>query len=540
MREGMLAPEVVYHGGRFYTLDPAQPRVQALAVLHGRIVAAGSDEEVVRLADARTRRVDLEGAVALPGFHDAHCHILLFGLSLVEVNLRHARSVADVVVAVAERARELGPGRWVRGGGYDQNRLAERRHPTRWDLDPVSPENPVWLFHISGHMGVANSAALKLAGVTRDTPDPPGGRVVRGEDGEPTGLLLETAQDLVKRVLPPYTLAETKAALAAAGRQMAAEGITAAQDAWAGWIAPEEFRAYQEASEEGLLPQRVWLMVDVEKLAVRGGRFDFGFGLHTGFGSDRLRLGAVKIFTDGSLIGRTAALSQPYADPPDTSGFLVKSEETIREQVRLAHEGGWQVALHAIGDRAIEVTLDAVEAVMGPDAAGFRPRVEHAGVLRPDLIERIRRLGAVVVTQPRFVFEFGEGYRAALGEERIRLTFPLASLRGLHVAFSSDRPVTDGAPLLGIAAAVLRRTASGTPYAPEERVSVEEAVRAYTLGAAYSAFAEMELGSLEVGKWADFVVLDRDPFQVDPEEVAEVHVLRTVVGGRVVHPSGDA
>ncbi len=536
----MLAAEVVYHGGRFYTLDPGRPWAQALAVLHGRIVAVGSDEEVLRLVDARTRRVDLEGATVLPGFHDAHCHILLFGLSLVEVNLRQARSVADVAAAVAERARQLAPGRWVRGGGYDQNRLAERRHPTRWDLDPVSADNPVWLLHISGHMGVANSAALRLAGVTRDTSDPPGGRIVRREDGEPTGLLLETAQDLVKRVLPPYTLAETKAALAAAGRQMAAEGITAAQDAWAGWIAPEEFRAYQEASEEELLPQRVWLMVDVERLPVRDGRSDFGFGLHTGFGGDRLRLGAIKIFTDGSLIGRTAALSQPYADPPDTAGFLVKREETIREQVRLAHEGGWQVALHAIGDRAIEVTLDALEAVMGPDAAGFRPRVEHAGVLRPDLIERIRRLGAVVVTQPRFVFEFGDGYRAALGDERIRLTFPLASLRGLHVAFSSDRPVTDGAPLLGIAAAVVRRTASGAPYASEEAVTVEEAVQAYTLGAAYSAFAEGELGSLEVGKWADFVVLDRDPFGVDPEEVGEVRVLRTVVGGRVVHPSADA
>jgi predicted amidohydrolase YtcJ len=424
----------------------------------------------------------------------------------------------------------------VRGGGYNQNRLAERRHPTRWDLDPVSADTPVWLLHISGHMGVANSAALRLAGVTRDTPDPPGGRVVRREDGEPTGLLLETAQDLVKRVLPPYTLAETKAALAAAGRQMAAEGITAAQDAWAGWIAPEEFRAYQEASEEGLLPQRVWLMVDVEKLAVRDGRLDFGFGLRTGFGTDRLRLGAIKIFTDGSLIGRTAALSRPYADPPDTTGFLVKSEETIREQVRLAHRGGWQVALHAIGDRAIEATLDAVEAVVGPDAARFRPRIEHAGVLRPDLIERIRRLGAVVVTQPRFVFEFGDGYRGALGEERARLTFPLASLRGLHVAFSSDRPVTDGAPLLGIAAAVLRRTVSGAPYAPEERVSVEEAVRAYTVGAAYSTFAEIDLGTLEVGKQADFVVLDRDPFEVDPEEVAAVRVLRTVVGGRTAYP----
>jgi hypothetical protein len=531
----MLHPDAVYLRGRVYTLAGQRPSAEALAVWRGRVVAVGAEQEVPSVAGPHTEVVDLEGGTVLPGFHDAHCHILLFGLSLVEVSLRGCRSVAEVVQRVAERARELGPGRWVRGGGYDQNLLAERRHPTRQDLDPVSPHNPVWLYHVSGHMGVANSRALELAGITAGTPDPPGGRVVRDEGGEPTGLLLETAQDLVKRVLPAYTLQETKAALAAAGRQMAAEGVTAAQDAWAGWIAPEEFRAYQEASEEGLLPQRVWLMVDVERLAVREGRFDFAFGLHTGFGTDRLRLGAVKIFTDGSLIGRTAALSRPYADPPDATGFLVKSEEAIREQVRLAHAGGWQVALHAIGDRAVETTLDAIEAVMGPDAGRFRPRIEHAGVLRPDLIDRIRRLGAVVVTQPRFVFEFGDGYRQALGEERVRLTFPFASLRGVPVAFSSDRPVTEGAPLLGVAAAVLERTASGAVYVPEERVTVEEAVRAYTLGAAYSAFAEGELGSLEAGKWADFVVLDRDPFQVDPEELPSLRVLRTVVGGRTVY-----
>lgn len=528
-------PERVYRRGNVYTFGPERPRAEALAVWGGRVVAVGSEEEVAGLAGPGTEVVDLQGATVLPGFHDAHCHVLLFGLSRTEVSVRDCRSVREVVERVADRVRGLRPGQWVRGGGYNHAVLAEGRHPTRRDLDPVSARNPVWLYHVSGHMGVANSLALQAAGITRDTPDPPGGRVVRDEDGEPTGLLLETAQDLVKRVLPPYTLAETKAALAAAGAQMAAEGITAAQDAWAGWIAPEEFRAYQEASEEGLLPQRVWLMVDVEKLPVRDGRFDFGFGLHTGFGSDRLRLGAVKIFTDGSLIGRTAALSQPYADPPNTAGFLVKSEETIREQVRLAHEGGWQVALHAIGDRAIQAALDAIEAVMGPDASRFRPRIEHAGVLRSDLVDRIRRVGAVVVTQPRFVFEFGDAYRAALGPERVRLTFPFASLRGIPVAFSSDRPVVDGAPLLGVAAAVLERTASGAAYVPQERLTVEEALRAYTLGAAYSAFAEAELGSLEVGKWADFVVLDRDPFQVEPEELSAIRVLRTVVGGRTVY-----
>ncbi len=529
-----MRPEAVYWRGRIYTLDPGQPRAEALAVWGDRVVAVGDDAGIRNLAGPGTAMVDLEGATVLPGFHDAHCHVLLFGLSLVEVNVRQAASVAEVVAAVTSRVRNAPPGGWIRGGGYDDNKLAERRHPNRHDLDPVSPDHPVWLLHISGHMGVANSLALQAAGITRNSPDPPGGRIVRDEAGEPTGLLLETAQDLVKRVLPPYTLEETKSALAVAGRQMAQEGITAAQDAWAGWIAPEEFRAYQEAVGEGLLPQRVWLMVDVERLPVRGGRFDFAFGLRTGFGSDRLRLGAVKIFTDGSLIGRTAALREPYADRAD-KGMLVKEPDVLVELVRRARAGGWQVAMHAIGDRAVEAALDAIQQAMGLEASRFRPRIEHCGLAPPDLVQRLHQLRPVVVTQPRFVYELAEGYAAALGRGRLRWLLPVASLRGIPVAFSSDRPVVDGAPLKGIQAAVTRRTEGAWQLAPEEAVSVEEAVRAYTVGAAYAAFAESELGSLSPGKWADFVVLDRDPFQVDPEELAQIPVLRTVVGGKTVY-----
>ena len=521
--------------GRIHTLDPDSPQAGALAAWRGRVLAVGREEEVLSLAGPGTRVLDARGATVLPGFHDAHCHVLLFGLSLVEVNVRQASSVAEVVQAVASHVQKTPPGRWIRGGGYNDNLLAERRHPTRHDLDPVSPHHPVWLYHVSGHMGVANTRALELAGITRDTPDPPGGRVVRDEAGEPTGLLLETAQDLVKRALPSYTLEEAKAALAAAGRQMASEGITAAQDAWAGWILPDEFRAYQEAVEEGLLPQRVWLMVDVEQLRVRDGRFDFAFGLHTGFGGDRLRLGAVKLFVDGSLVGRTAALREPYAEPPDVRGMLVKDPETLVELVRLAHTGGWQVAMHAIGDRAVEAALDAVEQVLGSEAARFRPRIEHCGLVPPDLLQRLRQVQPVVVTQPRFLYELAEGYRTALGEERLRWLLPVAGLRGLPVALSSDRPVVDGAPLKGIAAAVTRRTREGWLLAPQEAVPAEEAVRAYTVGGAYAAFAESDLGTLSVGKWADFVVLDRDPLGAEPEELEDARVLYTAVGGKVVY-----
>lgn len=530
-----MYPEVIYRQGRIYTLDSRRPQADALAVWQGRVVAVASDAEIGPPAGPGTAVVDLEGATVLPGFHDSHCHVLAFGLSLVEVNVRQATSVADVVAAVASRVRQTPPGGWIRGGGYNDHQLAEHRHPNRYDLDPVSPHHPVWLYHVSGHMGVANSLALQVARITRDTQDPPGGRIARDESAEPTGLLLETAQDLVKRVLPPYTVDELKPALAAAGRQMAAEGITAAQDAWAGWIAPEEFRAYQEATEEGLLPQRVWLLVDIERIPVRDGRLEFAFGLHTGFGSERLRLGAVKIFVDGSLIGGSAALRQPYAHPPGSLGVLVKDPDTLTELVRLVHSGGWQVAMHAIGDRAVEVALDAIERVMGSEAFRFRPRIEHCGLVSPDLLQRLHRVRPVVVTQPRFLYELAEGYRWALGQERLRWLLPVASLRGLPLALSSDRPVVDGAPLKGIHAAVTRRTQAGWLLAPEEAISVEEAVQAYTTAGAYAAFAEAELGSLAPGKWADFVALDRDPFQVDPEELPHIQVLRTVVGGRTVH-----
>ena len=530
----MLYADQFFYNGHFITLDPNQPVAQTLASRDGKIVAVGSDSDLKPLIGPRTQVVDLEDHTVVPGFHDAHCHILLFGLSLVEVNVRQAATIAGMGQAVAEHTHQAEPGQWIRGGGYNENKLVEGRHPTRYDLDAVSPHNPVWLSHVSGHMGVANTRALEIAGLIQNRADPEGGHIVRDEQGAPTGLLLETAQDLVKAVLPPYTLAETKAALAAAGRRMAAVGITSAQDAWAGWIAPEEFRAYQEAVTEGLLPQRVRLMVDVEQLVVKAGRFNFAFGLNTGFGTDRLRLGTIKIFNDGSLIGRTAALSQPYADLPDTTGFLVKSAETIHEQVRLAHAGGWQVAMHAIGDRAIEVGLDAIETTMGVDAARHRPRLEHCGILRPDLIERIRRLGVVIVTQPRFISELGDGFRTALGEERLRLTYPFASLRGLPVAFSSDQPVVDGTPLLGIQAAVIEQTSNGTAYVPSEAITVEEALRWYTVGAAYSTFEENEKGSLRPGQWADLVVLDRNPLQMPPQAFEEITVMKTVVGGVTV------
>lgn len=525
----------IYYNGHILSGYPFSVTHQALGVLNGRVYCVGSNEDSAQWAGPHTQKIDLQGSTLIPGFNDAHCHILLYGLSLVQVNARGARSIPEIAGVIRRAAAESPPGKWIRGGRYSDQKLAERRHPTRYELDDVSLQHPVFLTHVSGHMAVANSLGLATAGITRDSPEPPGGAIERDMNGEPTGLLRETAQKLVEDIMPPYSLDELKQALRAAGRQMAAEGITCAQDAWAGWIAPQEFRAYQEVIADGTFPLRVRLMVDYDSLPTRDDRIDFGFGLCTGFGDDRLRLGAVKLFVDGSLIGKTASLNRPYASDPSTSGMLIREPEELVRAVQMVHESGWQVAMHAIGDRAIQVALDAIETTMGGKAERFRPRIEHCGVLLPDLIERIRRLGVIVVTQPRFIVELGDSMRTALGEERIRLTYPLASLRGLAVAFSSDRPVVHGAPLLGIQAAMKEMTESSAVYAASEAITFQESLRWYTQGSAYASFDDAILGNLMPGKLADFAVLARNPLETPAEELSDTRVLRTVVGGATVY-----
>ncbi|MFZ0325957.1 MAG: amidohydrolase [Nitrososphaeraceae archaeon] len=534
----MVEAESIFLNGKIHTLDGQNSIAQALATYEGKILGVGSVEKIKTLTGPVTKVVNLNGKAVLPGFSDAHCHVLLFGLGLLQIDLRSATSISEIINAVDQEAKLVQTDKWVRGWGYNDNKLSEKRHPTRYDIDSVSHGHPVYLAHISGHMSTANTKALQLAGIDKDTPDPEGGIVDRDGSGQPTGVFKESAQDLIKRVLPPFTINEVKKALAMANDRLLEEGVTSVQDAWAGWIAPREFMGYQDAIKEELLQVRVILMPDVESLKVKDGHFDFGFGLHSGFGNERLKLGPIKIFIDGSLIGRTAALTQPYTSDPNNKGLLAKSKERILEQFRIAHEDGWQVAMHVIGDQAIEVALETIEKVMGKKAGQYRPRLEHCGVLREDLIQRIKSLGAVVVTQPQFIRELGDGFREALGDERLKLTYPFASLRDLPIiAFSSDRPVVEGAPLLGIQAAVRRQTQSGASLVPEEKITIEEAIRWYTIGAASAAFEEQIRGTLEPGKLADFIVLSENPFELEPERISAIRIDLTVIGGKIVYKS---
>ena len=531
--------DTLYVGARFLAGREFTP-VHALAVHQGRIVALGDD---ARELSAR-RRVDLGGAAVVPGFHDAHNHLAWFGMSLDDLPLGddRVRSVDDVYAAVAARAAELPPGSWIIGSGYDQTKLLGG-HPSAEALDRAAPQHRVWLKHTSGHMCVVNSAVL--ADLDLDQV-PEGGDVVRDAAGRPTGLLREQAQLLLQPLVFPVPVARVTRAIERANRALIAQGVTSVQEAGigGGWIGqtPIELAAYQIARAESVLDLRVTVMISADAMhAVDSAAEDeisFGvdLGLHTGFGDDQLRIGAMKIFADGSLVGRTAAMYDDYVGDDGERGYFQRPLAELSETIRLAHQSGWQVATHAIGDRAVGEVLDIYEEVLAahprPD---HRHRIEHCGITRPEHMGRIARLGVIPVPQGRFIYEFGDGMISAVGAERAQWCYRQKSFldAGIELPASSDRPVVDGRPLLGLRDLVQRRTATGAVLAANECLTPKQALRAYTYGSAYAGFAERRVGLLDLGYLADFAVLSADPLQA--EDLGDVDVLATVVGGETVH-----
>ncbi len=534
--------------GTFVTFDAELPTVGAIGVLNGRIVALGDD--ATAMSAARTH--DLGGAVGFPGFHDAHAHTSGFGRSLGELDLSTPpiRSLEDLYAAVGRRAASSPAGALVVGRGYDQNKLGGA-HPARAALDGVAEGRPVWLQHTSGHMCVLNSVALAMVGSDLEA-DIDGGRVVRDAAGAPTGLLEERAQVLARRLAMPRSVASIADAIDRAHRVYVQEGLTSVCDAGVagGWIGESEAEldGYQLARDDGRLLVRTTAMVaaDVlhpmqrhdDDLAKRG----VDAGIRTGLGDDWLRIGALKVFSDGSLIGRTCWLTRGFEDDPSNLGYPQDDPDVLFAQIVEAHLAGWQVATHAIGDAAVRLVLDAYEAALAlHPRADHRHRIEHCGVTTPEALDRIARLGVIPVPQGRFIGELGDGMLAALGERRVADTYRLASFlrAGVVLPGSSDRPVVDGRPLLGIADMVSRRTESGRPFAPQEALSVEEAMRCYTLGSAVATRTEADRGTLRVGKLADVVVLGADPRALgdDPAAIADVPVVATFIGGELRHAS---
>lgn len=545
--------DLVLDNANVLTIDPSRPRAGSIGIIGDRIVAVGGRGDLA-VHDATTT-VDLDGRFVVPGFNDAHNHMPAFGATLNEVPIHAGAvgSIEEIVEAISQRTADRPPGEWIVGAGYDHNKLAEGRHPTRHELDVVSPEHPVVLNHTSGHFVTLNSAAMRLARIGEvDVPE--GGVVALGDDGRPNGLLEEQAQQLVRRLLHPRSVDAMVSNLEAASDRYLSEGVTSCQEAGVGGILgtaePLELAAYQRARRERRLRVRLTLMASVDALhdldhhADDPEPFALDLGLHTGFGDEWLRIGPVKIFADGSLMGRTAAMFDDFEGEPGNSGYLQMPEERLHSLILAAHRSGWQIATHAIGDRAVSSVLDAYEsALLRFPRDDHRHRIEHCGICRTDDVARIARLGVIPVPQARFISEIGDGMLDAIGQGRAGDCYRERSFldAGIVIPGSSDRPVVNGAPLLGIHDLVNQRTASGRSFNPHEALTVREAITAYTMGSATAAFDEQRKGSIERGKLADLVVLDRDLTTIDPDGIGDTEVLATMVGGRFeFDPAGIA
>lgn len=528
--------DLILYNGVIHTLARPGHTVAALAVAGGRILATGEDGQVLTYRGPGTAMLDLGGRSVVPGLIDSHLHLLSFGESLTRLQLAAVRSAAELKALVRERTAELPPDEWILGRGWDQEVFAEKRYPSRYDLDEAAPGRAVVLRRACGHACVASTRALNLAGITRETPDPDGGVIDRDAAGEPTGVLRERAAGLLAEAMPAPGPAQTAAALERGVRAALAAGLTGLHtndgfgdgftSAWA---------LYHEVLHGRDLPMRVWWDVPVAWLDEV---LDSPY--RSGSGSEWLKLGAVKLFADGSLGASTALLSEPYSDAPAQLGVAVQSREDLAEQVVRAHVGGMQVAIHAIGDRAIETGLDAIAKAQGLVPRPARHRIVHCQIMRPELFARFRELRVVADVQPKFVTTDMRWTEQRVGRVRMASSYAWRTFleSGVVMAGGSDCPVEPVEPLWGIYAAVTRQDMDGNPdggWMPEQRLTVDQAVRLFTLGGAFAAFEEGVRGTLEPGKYADLVVLSADPYRVEPGRIKDLTVEVTIVGGRVAY-----
>jgi predicted amidohydrolase YtcJ len=516
-------------------MDPGLPRVQAVAVFANRIAAVGKDEELAVAAGSETRVIDAKGRLVLPGFNDAHVHFLSGGFQLTNVDLRLASSLQEFSARIRQHALSVPKDRWITGGNWDHERWPGAPLPTRQSVDAATTNVPVFVSRLDGHMALANSLALRLAGITRETKAPPGGEIVRDAAGEPTGLLKDAAMGLVSRLIPEPAFDEKLVAANAASEHAASLGVTSVQD----MSAAEDVGVYQELLRRGELKTRIYAVAPLpkwERLATTGVR--------AAFGDSMLRVGGLKGFSDGSLGSTTALFFDPYNDAPQTRGLPADEmfpEGTMLARVQGADAAGLQVMVHAIGDKANNQMLGVFEEVSKKNGARDRRfRIEHAQHIRAEDIARFAKQNVVASMQPYHAADDGRWAEKRIGHERCRTTYAFRTLldSGATLAFGSDWTVAPLNPIEGIAAAVTRRTLDGKNpkgWIPEQKITVEEAIRAYTVGSAYAEFCETTKGTITQGKLADIVILSDDLFTIDPLEIEKARVDMTIVDGRVVY-----
>ncbi len=529
------AADLVITNGKLYTVDPARPHAEALAVIGDRIVAVGSVADIDTLRGPNTKVIDARGRLVMPGFDDAHVHFISGGLQLDSVDLKDAPTPAEFARRIGERAKITPKGEWITGGDWDEEKWNPPQLPSRELIDPVTPATPVFVNRYDGHESLANSVALKLAGVTAKTPDPPGGEIVRDAHGNPTGVLKDAAQDYVWKVIPPLSreriLRAAKRALAHAARL----GVTSVQDMGPSY---QEVSVYSELADKGELTSRIYAVPSIVGVADQA-----KIGIRRAFGSSNLRIGGLKGFADGSLGSTTAYFFQPYTDAPNTRGLLADQmtpPSKMLDRMMKGDAAGLQLCIHAIGDAAISETLDLftkVEDAHGP--ADRRWRIEHAQHMAPKDFDRFAKLHVIASMQPYHAIDDGRWAERRIGPERIKTSYAWRSFldHGVRLAFGTDWTVAPLNPMLSLYAAATRATLDGknpNGWVPEQKITLPEAVEAYTMGSAYAEFQENEKGSLTPGKLADIIILSDDIFSIDPKTLPEVKVDETIVGGKVV------
>ena len=528
--------DLVLLNGTVWTVNPSQPWAEAVAVKGGRILEVGSSRTIKKLAGTRTEVVDLKGDLVLPGFIDSHTHFLDGGFSLLSIRLRDARSREDFISRIRDKAKKMEKGEWILNGNWDHQSFDPPELPNRDWIDAVTPDNPVFVNRLDGHMALANSLALRIAGVTKNTPSPAGGEILKdSETGEPTGILKDAALDLVAENIPEPSLKAKLRAAEVALRHAAECGVTSVHD----MASAENLEVYQELLRNKKLTARLYVYIPITEVEVYS-----RLRLKTPFGNDFLKIGGLKGFVDGSLGSSTALFFEPYADDPDMTGLFhsqMYPQGIMERRIMEADRAGLQVAIHAIGDKANHALLDIMEKIIARNGERDRRwRIEHAQHLLPGDIERIARLGIIASVQPYHAVDDGRWAESKIGRERCRTTYAFQSLleRGTVLACGSDWTVAPLDPLSGIYAAVTRRTLDGKNpegWFPEQKISLEEAVKGYTLNGAFAEFSEAYKGSIEAGKLADLAVLTRNIFAVPPEEILNTKVKMTIFNGEIVY-----
>ena len=539
LAQSKATADLIIVNAKVWTVDKAYPTAQAVAVLGDRIIAVGSDADVEVLRGRATNVIDAGGKLLLPGFNDAHVHFVVSGTRLDQVQLGDATSVQEFTRRIAERAKITPKGQWIEGGDWDETKWSPPNLPTKDVIDPVTRDTPVFLEHHDGHMALANSVAMRLAGVTAQTPDPPGGTIVRDAQGNPTGALKDAARNVVLKVIPPPSHEQRLRAMKRALERAAELGVTSFQD-----MNDEnsdsflDIRGYGELWQSGELTARVYVAP-----AISDWEQQAKVGIRHAFGSSSLRIGATKGYADGSLGSSTAYFFDPYSDDPKNSGLLGEQMHPLsqmRDWMTKADAASLQICTHAIGDRAISTVLDLYADLVKANGGGNRRfRIEHAQHMAEKDFARFAQLDVIASVQPYQAIDDGRWSEGRIGHDRASRTYAFRTFlnHGVHLAFGTDWPYAPLDPLLTIYAAVTRATLDGKNpdgWFPEQKLTVVEAIEACTMGSAYAEFQEKDKGSITPGKLADMILLSDDILSIDPAKIRDVKVLKTIVGGRLV------